>query len=160
MAKIIVKYHKICDTINTIVSFLVIVLLFLLAALLSAAVFYRYVLNDSIYWSAEIARYLLGYIVFLGSTLAHKNKNHISIDILLSYLSKKYDRYINHAISILFLIFWSTVLYGSYKLFPLFMLQTTATLNIPYAYAFAALPISALIWILYVIEDIITGALK
>ncbi len=146
-------FFKVCDITDKFITFLVVSLIFLLSFLLFAAVIYRYILNDSIYWSGEVARYMLAYIVFLGSTIAHKSKHHIRIDIIFAYISKSCLKCIDIIISIFFLIFWSIVLWGSYKLFPLFMMQTTATLDIPYAYAFAALPVSALIWIIYSIED-------
>ncbi len=146
---------KLCDTINMQISILVVSLLFLLSLLLGVNVFYRYVLNDSIYWSNEVARYLLAYIVFLGSTMAHKSGVHIRIDIIFMHISQKSIKKIDKIISIFFILFWALVLYGSIKLFPLFMMQTTATLQIPYAVPFAALPISAVIWILYCFDDLL-----
>jgi TRAP-type C4-dicarboxylate transport system permease small subunit len=143
------------DRINRFISRLVVGLIVLLSLLLGVAVFYRYVLNDSIYWSNEVARYLLVYIVFLGATMAHKHKAHIRIDMIHAYLSPRARRYLESTISVLFLLFWGIILAGSVKLFPLFLMQTTATLQIPYAVPFAALPVSAVIWLLYCVDDIL-----
>ena len=155
MKKISNILSKICATINKQISILVVALLFLLSLLLGVNVFYRYVLNDSIYWSNEVARYLLAYIVFLGATMAHKNGVHIRIDMIFTHLSQKSIKAIDKIISIFFILFWSLVLYGSIKLFPLFMMQTTATLQMPYAVPFAALPISAVIWVIYSLDDLL-----
>ncbi len=143
------------DTINKQISKLVVSLLFLLSLLLGVGVFYRYALNDSIYWSNEVARYILAYIVFLGATMAHKHKTHIRIDMIFSYISKKNQKILEIIISILFISFWVLILLGSIKLFPLFMMQTTATLQVPYAFPFASLPISSVIWLIYCIDDIL-----
>ncbi len=148
-------FSTICDTTDKIITILVVSLLFLLSLLLSLAVFYRYILNDSIYWSSEVARYMLAYIVFLGSTIAHKSKEHIRIDIIFPYISNKVKKFIELCIALFFILFWSIILWGSYKLFPLFLMQSTATLGIPYAYAFMALPISAVIWLIYCFNDIL-----
>jgi TRAP-type C4-dicarboxylate transport system permease small subunit len=148
------------DTINKQISKLVVSLLFLLSLLLGISVFYRYALNDSIYWSNEVARYLLAYIVFLGATMAHKHKAHIRIDMIFSYISEKNQKIVEVAISILFIAFWILILLGSIKLFPLFMMQTTATLQVPYALPFASLPISAVIWLIYCIDDILQETVK
>ncbi len=137
------------------ISLFVVVLIFLLSILLSLSVFYRYILNDSIYWSGEVARYMLAYIVFLGSTMAHKHKEHIRIDIIFSYLSNSNKKILDISIALLFIGFWLIVLFGCIKLFPLFMMQTTATLGIVYAIPFSALPLSAVIWIFYCIDDIL-----
>jgi len=145
---------------NRQISLFVVILLFLLALLLSVSVFYRYVLNESIYWSSEVARYMMAYIVFLGSTMAHKHKEHIRIDMIFSYLSNTNKQNINIAIALFFIAFWVIVLLGCVKLFPLFMMQTTATLGIAYAIPFAALPISAIIWIFYCVDDILALIVK
>ena len=148
------------DITNKLVSKFVVLLIFLLSLLLGVAVFYRYALNDSIYWSNEVARYLLAYIVFLGSTMAHKHKAHIRIDMIFSYISDKMRKNLEIAISLFFIAFWVLIILGCIKLFPLFMVQTTATLQIPYAIPFASLPISAAIWILYCTDDILQKLIK
>jgi TRAP-type C4-dicarboxylate transport system permease small subunit len=50
------------------------------------AVFYRYVLNNSIMWSEELTRYLVIWIVFLAVGLAHRWSQHVRI----SYLPAKF----------------------------------------------------------------------
>jgi TRAP-type C4-dicarboxylate transport system permease small subunit len=148
------------DMTNKLISKFVVLLIFLLSLLLGVAVFYRYALNDSIYWSNEVARYLLAYIVFLGSTMAHKHKTHIRIDMIFTYISDKMRKNLEIIIGLLFITFWVTIMTGCIKLFPLFMMQTTATLQIPYAIPFASLPISAVIWILYCVDDILNEVVK
>ena len=148
------------DITNKLVSKFVMLLMFLLSLLLGVAVFYRYALNDSIYWSNEVARYMLVYIIFFGSTMAHKHKTHIRIDIIFSYISTKSRKYLEITISLFFLFFWILIIAGSIKLLPLFMMQTTATLQIPYAIPFISLPLSAVIWILYCLDDLLKEILK
>jgi len=160
MNKVANFFSCISDMIDRQISLFVVTLVFILAILLSVSVFYRYVLNDSIYWSGEVARYMLAYVVFLGATIAHKHKEHIRIDMVFSYLSHANKKNTEIAIAILFIFFWGIVLAGCIKLFPLFMMQKTATLEIPYAYAFAGLPISAIIWIIYCIDDILVETVK
>jgi len=160
MSKIARFISILSDTTNKMISKFVVLLMFLLSLLLGIAVFYRYALNDSIYWSNEVARYLLAYIVFLGSTVAHKHNVHIRIDMIFSHISNRMKQNLDIAISLCFIVFWAIIISGCIKLFPLFMMQTTATLQIPYAIPFAALPISALIWILYCIDDILQAVIK
>jgi len=160
MNKIANFFSYVTNMMDRQISLFVIVLTFALSLLLSLSVFYRYILNDSIYWSGEVARYMLAYIVFLGSTMAHKHKEHIRIDMIFSYLSTKNKKNIDIMIALFFISFWVIVLLGCIKLFPLFMMQTTATLGIAYAIPFAALPISAIIWILYCVDDILALVVK
>jgi TRAP-type C4-dicarboxylate transport system permease small subunit len=148
------------DMTNRFITFFVISLLFLLSLLLGVAVFYRYILNDSIYWSNEVARYLLAYIVFLGSTIAHKNGVHIRVDTIFSYISQKKRWMIELFITLSFIFFWTVVLFGSIKLMPLFLMQTTATLQMPFAYVFVVVPLASIIWIVYLVDDLLKEVIK
>ncbi len=143
------------DTINRFTEIIVVSLLLVLSALMVTAVFYRYVLNDSIYWSEEVSTTLLVFISFLGSTVAYKHKAHIGIDIFMEKISGKNKKTLLFIIDLSFLLFWFLIFIESFKLMPMFMIQTTATLEIPYAYIFSIIPISSVIWIIHSISNIL-----
>ena len=52
-----------------------------IALIVSASIFFRYVLNDSITWSEEIAKYLMVWMVFVGAPVAMIQSRHIAIEI-------------------------------------------------------------------------------
>jgi len=139
---------------NRLTETILVFLLLTLSILMVTAVFYRYVLNNSIYWSGEVSRILLVFISFLGSTVAYKHKAHIGIDIFIERLSGRNKKALNFTIELFFLLFWLLVFVESFKLMPIFLMQTTATLEIPYAYFFSAVPISSLLWIIHIINNL------
>ncbi len=142
------------DALNIAVELLSALLLVFLSSLMIIAVFYRYALNDSIYWSAEVSKILLVLVTFLGSTAAYKHSAHIGIDTVVDKLLKRYKKFVVFVIKITFLLFWFLILIESIKLMPMFMIQKTATLEIPYGYVFMVLPISSVIWIVHIISDV------
>jgi len=99
------------DTTNRLTEVLIVFLLVVLSILMVVAVFYRYVLNDSIYWSNEVSRILLVFISFLGSSVAYKHKAHIGIDIFIDRLSGKNKKALNFIIELFFLLFWLLVFF-------------------------------------------------
>jgi TRAP-type C4-dicarboxylate transport system permease small subunit len=52
-----------------------------IALIVSASIFFRYVLNDSITWSEEIAKYLMVWMVFVGAPVAMVESRHIAIEM-------------------------------------------------------------------------------
>jgi TRAP-type C4-dicarboxylate transport system permease small subunit len=54
----------------------------------------RYVLNDSLAWTEEIASYALVLVVFFGSVTCVRQARHIRVDILLRLLPAKASRWL------------------------------------------------------------------
>ena len=52
-----------------------------IALLVSTSIFFRYVLNNSITWSEEIAKYLMVWMVFVGAPVAMVQSRHIAIEM-------------------------------------------------------------------------------
>ena len=56
--------------------------------------FTRYVLNDSLGWTEEIARYLLILLGFSGSIICVRNNSHIALEFFYRYISATSARWI------------------------------------------------------------------
>ncbi len=64
------------------------------AAIVSAGVFFRYVLNDSLSWSEELAKYAMLWLVFLGAPIALRLGVHPNIEIVISRFPSRVTRFI------------------------------------------------------------------
>ncbi|MEJ8472924.1 TRAP transporter small permease [Roseibium algae] len=61
--------------------------LILMTVFISAQVFMRYVMNDSIVWSEPAAVILMGWFIFLGAAVGIREGYHLSFDVLLYFIS-------------------------------------------------------------------------
>jgi hypothetical protein len=60
-----------------------------LAVVVFLQFFTRYVLNDSLAWTEEIARYLLIMVAFIGGGMAVRRMSHIHVEFFYVYLSRR-----------------------------------------------------------------------
>lgn len=90
-----------------------IVLLGLFAVILFIQVVARYVFNNSLSWSEELARYLFIWLVFIGISYGAKQMKHLRIDVFLSIFPKKIRPYILILSDVIVLIFAAVVFYSA-----------------------------------------------
>ncbi len=112
-------------------------------------VFFRYVLNQSLFWSEELARFLLVWLSFLGASVAYRRKVHPGIDVLSSRMpavARKIFAVIVHVVSLAF--FFVMVLYG-YRFAYFVRLQISPALYVPKWVIFSIVPVSGLIFLIH-----------
>jgi TRAP-type C4-dicarboxylate transport system permease small subunit len=108
----------------------------------------RYLLQFSLPWVDELARYCLVWMVFVGMVLTLVRGQHVTVDLMLDRYSIRFRPFaltiIDLATSGLFLV----LLYGGVLLMQLTAGQTTSGLGIPKYMVYAALPIGALLMLI------------
>ncbi len=72
-------------------------LLTILLLVVGAQIFARYVLNHSLFWSEELARYLFIYLVFLGAAIVLRRDGHIQV----SFFVERFPLRLQHGVVIL-----------------------------------------------------------
>lgn len=68
---------------------LVLAVFWVLAFVVFLQFFTRYVLNDSLGWTEEIARFLLIAVTFLGAIMAVRKESHIAVELAFRYMSRR-----------------------------------------------------------------------
>ena len=63
--------------------------------------FTRYVMNDSLAWTEELATYCLIGVVFIGASMCVRKSRHIQVDLLYRYLPHKVARVLSTLVDIL-----------------------------------------------------------
>jgi TRAP-type transport system small permease protein len=127
----------------------------LITACVATQVFVRYVLQKPLFlWSEEVARFLLIWMVFLGIGIGVKNDAHFAMDLLQSYLGKRWGaalRLFNDLCMGLLLVL--LVVAGlRFAWFGIF--QTSANLEIPMVWVLISIPIGGIVALLYLVERI------
>ena len=87
------------------------VTLALMSAIIVAQVFFRYVLNNSLSWSEELARYLFIWTIYIGISYGVKMDKHVAVDAVYSYMPKGVKKYYAMIAYALFLLFAVAIVY-------------------------------------------------
>ncbi|GAB4394137.1 MAG: TRAP transporter small permease [Kiloniellaceae bacterium] len=95
---------------------IVLVLFWGLAGVVFLQFFSRYVLNDSIGWTEEIARYLLVLVTFVGAALAVRKNSHIAVEFFYRYLPGAWGRVCSTLVDLLCLGFFGMATWITAKL--------------------------------------------
>jgi len=124
-----------------------------LAIIVFLQFFTRYILNDSLAWTEEIARYVLIVVAYLGAISVTRKGTHIFLEFFYRYLSPQVGKMLAVAMEIV-----SLVLYGYLSYLAIILAQKTrtkmASVEIPksllywgVAVALAAMAIFSILWL-------------
>jgi TRAP-type C4-dicarboxylate transport system permease small subunit len=105
----------------------------------------RYVLNRSLGWADELLRYLLIWMTFLGSYLAIKGNEHLSIGLFFQWLPRKWQPPIDAVANLLLLLFLGIFTVLSFQYTFTFFSDESTTLEIPMGAIYAILPIGGVL---------------
>jgi len=127
-----------------------------MSVIVIAQVFCRYILNHSLFWSEELARYILVWLTFLGSCAAYYRGMHPGINLMYRRLPRHLKRVAKILVLLLSLaFFWVMIWYGTQ--FSFFVrLQTTAALSLPKWIIFSIIPISGIILSLHAVAMLLS----
>lgn len=141
----------ISKNINLGVEFSIFAMGITMALVVVIQVFFRYVLNHSLFWSEELARYLLIWLTFLGTSSAYFRHVHPGVDILYSRMPvklKHLSAILVHLVSIC--IFGVMIVFGvKFAWFVRF--QISPALSLPKWIIAGIIPVSGLVLMIHAI---------
>ncbi|MFZ4759239.1 MAG: TRAP transporter small permease [Burkholderiaceae bacterium] len=111
-------------------------------------VFYRYVLNDSIFWAEEFVRSTMIWGVMLASALVAAQRAHIRVELLESWLPPLGRRIVLQACDVLTLAFCAILVYAGWELVDRTWFQRSPMLDIPKWWVYVAIPVGAALEVL------------
>lgn len=111
-------------------------------------VIFRYVLQFSLPWADELARYCMVWLVFIGMVVALVRGQHVTVDLLLDRYRGGFQRVALTVIDVAVAALFVTLLYGGVLLMQLTVGQTTSGMGLPKYVVYAALPVGAVLMLI------------
>jgi TRAP-type C4-dicarboxylate transport system permease small subunit len=132
-------------------TFVSVVLLASYFVLVLLQVFFRYVLNESLFWAEEFVRGLMLWGVMLSSALVAAGRAHIRIEVLELMLPPAGRRIVMMLVDILTLAFCLTLVWAGIELVDRTWFQRSPLLDVPKYSVYLAVPIGAAIEAIFMI---------
>lgn len=88
-------------------DWLTLIAFWVMAGLVFLQFFTRYVLNDSLAWTEEVASYALVVVVFLGASMCVRLSRHIQVDLLYRFLPGPVGRALSLLVDVLRTLFFA-----------------------------------------------------
>ena len=117
-------------------DWLAFVLFWSLAFIVFLQFYTRYILNDSLAWTEEIARYGLMWITFIGGTIVIRKRADIAVEVLLHFSPKGAARVLLAIIDVIKLGFVGLLSYFSVTITERMALQTMTVIDWPMSYVY------------------------
>ena len=118
------------------------ILVAVISVVVAAGVFWRYVLNDSLSWTEEVARYLMIWLACLGSLVAMHRRQHVAIDILPNKLQGLSQRSVRLLIALVIVLTCGVMTYFGWILAWNAWGQTASSFYMPLFFTTAAIPVA------------------
>lgn len=105
----------------------------------------RYFFAKGLVWAEESVRYLIIWMVLIGSSMAARNSQHINVDVLINLLPVGPRRHANTVLRLIAALFSAALCFWSFRLTLLIKAsgQITPGMQIPTYWAYLAIPVGS-----------------
>ena len=127
-------------------------LYWMLAAVVFLQFFSRYVINDSVAWTEEIARYLLAMVAYVGGAMAVRKFSHIHVEFLYVYMPRRLAYVLSVIVDVVRIAFFGFGAYLGYKVTVIMDTQRMVIIDWPMSIVFGACTFGLLLMMVRAIQ--------
>ncbi|RSK55158.1 TRAP transporter small permease [Bacillus canaveralius] len=142
------QFIGVMDKVNSGILTILSVIFGLLGLLTLYQVFARYILKAPLVWSEEVIRYLMIWIVMLGTAIVLRKGLLISVETVLHMVPIKVKKALEIIIILVNIVFLFILIRYGFSIMEVLNSQKAGALDIPVAWTYAAVPVGAVLAII------------
>jgi len=140
-------------TLERAADLLLVALFLLIFGLVLAQIVFRYVLNDPLVWSEELARLAFIWVAMLAWSLGSRRRSHIAVTVFVDALPPGPRLALRLLIQASIIVFCLLLLMHGWTLTARNLDLPMVTIDLPYAAVYAVAPLGAAIVVLYALAE-------
>jgi len=154
-----VFFRTVFDLMDRCINWFLALLMAAMVVIISAQVWYRFMLNDPLSWSEEAGRYLFVWISFIGAAAGVRYQVHLGIDLMDKLLSPNAYRWAIVLVNVIIQIFLLMIIYWGFKILGVIKFQESASMHISMRYPYMAVPVGSIFMFINSVR-VMTAALQ
>ena len=148
------------DMLEAVLRWTIVGLLAVMVIAIGSQVFARYIFHQSLYWTEELGRHVMVWMIFLASVVCVRRGFHLSITLLKERVSPHKQALMQMlGAAVLAYFFYMMIVHG-WTLTQKTMVQRSSALHYPMGYVYASLPVSGMLMFIVNLEVMIKAALE
>lgn len=151
---------RVDDAIRSIEYHLLWILLGTIFTVLTATVFFRYVLGSPITWTEELLTMVFTWMIFIGSSAALSTHQHIRIDLLLRIVPARLEVFTALCAVLVCLAVFAVAAFYGFRYVRTTWGDLTPMLGFTFGFYTLALPVTSLCAALHVLRNSLEGGLR
>ena len=124
-------------------EYLVMFLMLVMIITAFAQVIFRFVIQMSLDWSEELARYAFLWCMFISAGMAVKHRRHIKVEFIMEMLPKKVRFGLEIISDLIWMAFCLLLVKDGIGLLEFVKTQVSPSMEVPFKYIYTSLPVGA-----------------
>ena len=146
--------NKLSDGVNTVAEYFVALCLGLMSVVVFAQVVLRQT-TGSLLWSEELARYLMIYMVYIGSSIGVKYGTHIAVEFVMGRCPAGVQKVVAVIVDLLMLAAFAILCYYGMKIVTLTMMQKSPAMRVKMGYVYFSMVLGGVLMFLHCLNNMI-----
>ena len=136
-------------------EYLVMFLMLVMIITAFAQVIFRFVIQMSLDWSEELARYAFLWCMFISAGMAVKHRRHIKVEFIMEMLPKKVRLGFEIISDLIWMAFCLLLVKDGIGLLEFVKTQVSPSMEVPFKYIYTSLPVGAALMFLRLVQQMV-----
>lgn len=146
--------NRLSDVVNTVAEYFCAIALGIMSVVVFAQVIFR-LTAGSLPWSEELARYLMIYMVYVGTSIGVKRGTHIAVEVIMDRCPATVQKIVEILVDLMMIAAFVILCYYGMKIVTLTMVQKSPAMQIKMGYVYLSMVVGGALMLLHCVNNLV-----